>query len=123
MKKLIEIGSNVLPYVLLIALGSWVTYGWMSARNEIDNQKWEIATLQKDLDYALYSLEQEKKWQKEREEFRKELDKQFKDFDSKLLSYTKPLKVIKDERNKSGVNNSLSPDVSRVLKDFNQGKN
>lgn len=118
MKKLFEIGSVLLPYVLLIVFGAWLTYGYMSQKQEISNLKWDLATMENRANAAEYNLEQEKKYQKEREEFRKELDVMFGNWKKEVESYTKQLEKIKDERNKSGVNNSLSEPVTRVLKDF-----
>ena len=123
MKKLIEMGSVLLPYVLLIGLGAWLAYGYMSQKQEISNLKWDLATMENRATAAEYNLEQEKKYQKEREDFRKELDTMFQELKQEVDSYTKQLEKIKDERNKSGVNNSLSEPVTRVLKDFTSNTN
>lgn len=123
MKKLIEVFGALLPYVLLIVLGAWLTYGYMSQKQEISNLKWDLATMENRANTAEYNLEQEKKYQKEREDFRKELDFMFSNWKKEVESYTKQLEKIKDERNKSGVNNSLSEPVTRVLKDFTSNTN
>ena len=123
MNKFITITRALLPYALLIALGAWLTYGFMSQKQEISNLKWDLATMENRATAAEYNLEQEKKYQQEREEFRKELDAMFSDWKEEVDSYTKQLEKIKDERNKSGVNNSLSEPVTRVLKDFTSNTN
>lgn len=123
MKKLIEVMGALLPYVLLIVLGAWLTYGYMAQKQEISNLKWDLATMENRANTAEYNLEQEKKYQKEREDFRKELDVMFSNWKKEVESYTKQLEKIKDERNKSGVNNSLSEPVTRVLKDFTSNTN
>lgn len=118
MKKIIEVFGALLPYFLLIVLGVWLTYGYMAQKQEISNLKWDLAIMENRANTAEYNLEQEKKYQKEREEFRKELDFMFSNWKKEMDSYTKQLEKIKDERNKSGVNNSLSVPVTRVLKEF-----
>lgn len=123
MKKLIEVVGGLLPYVLLIVLGVWLTYDYMNQKQEISSLKWDLATMENRATAAEYSLEQERKFQKEREEFRKELDVMFSEWKEQVDSYTKQLQRIKDERNKSGVNNSLSQPVVRVLKDFTSNTN
>ena len=123
MKKLIEMGIALLPYVLLVLLGAWLAYGYMSQKQEISRLKWDLAIMENRANTAEYNLEQEKKYQQEREEFKKELDIMFRELKQEVGSYTKQLEKIKDERNKSGVNNSLSEPVIRVLKDFTSNTN
>jgi hypothetical protein len=118
MNKFITIAGALLPYVLLIALGAWLTYGFMSQKQEISNLKWDLATMENRATSAEYNLEQEKKWQAKQREWRTELDALFLDLDGKLATYTKQLETIKDARIKSGTNNALSEPVTRVLKDF-----
>ena len=115
---------KALPYFLFLVLGVWLTSSYLSVKAELSNTKFELATMTNRATSAEYSLAQEQKFQKEREEFRAELDKKFKDFDASLSTYTQTLRGIANERNKSGVNNSLSAPVIGVLKQYtNTNKN
>ena len=115
---------RTLPYFLFLVLGVWLTHSYLSVKTELSNTKYELATMTNRATSAEYSLEQEKKFAKEREEFRAELDKKFKEFDASLSTYTQTLRGIANERNKSGVNNSLSAPVIGVLKQYtNTNKN
>lgn len=112
-----------LPYLLTLLLGIWGTQNYLSLKADLTKANFELATMTNRATSAEYALEQERKFQKEREEFRAELDKKFKEFDASLSSYTQTLRGIANERNKSGVNNSLSEPVVRVLKDFTSNTN
>ncbi len=113
----------LLPYFLFLVLGVWLTYSYLSVKYELSNTKFELATMTNRATSAEHSLEQEQKFQKEREEWRAELDNKFKEFDASLSSYTRQLRGVANERNKSGVSNSLSEPVVRVLKDFTNTTN
>ena len=124
MKALIIKALPFLPYFLFLLLVVWGTHNYLSLKAELTNTKYELATMTNRATSAEYSLEQEKKFAKEREEWRAELDKKFKEFDASLSSYTQTLRGIANERNKSGVNNSLSAPVIGVLKQYtNTSKN
>ena len=112
-----------LPYLLFLLLGVWGTQNYLSVKAELSNTKYELATMTNRATSAEYSLAQEQKWAKEREEWRAELDKKFKEFDASLSSYTQQLRGIANERNKSGVNNSLSAPVIGVLKQYTNTSN
>ena len=112
-----------LPYLLTLILGVWGTHNYLSLKASLTKTSFDLATMTNRATTAEYSLEQERKFQKEQEEFRTELDKKFKEFDKQLSSYTQTLRGIANERNKSGVNNSLSEPVVRVLKDFTSNTN
>lgn len=113
----------LLPYLVCIGIGGWLVYDNMNTKSELSDLKWNLAVMENRATTAEYSLEQERKYQKEREEFKKELELMFEDFDSQLAGYTKQLQAIKNERNKTGTNNSLSEPVTRVLKDFTNSTN
>lgn len=126
MKKLIEMGSvfaGSLPYVLLMALGAWFTYGYMSQRQEISNLRWDLAAMENRANTAEYNLEQEKKYQKEIEDFRKELNAIFLGLEKRAEYSTEQLEKIRDERSKNGIDDSLSEPVIGVLKDFTSNTN
>ena len=109
---------KALPYFLFLVLGVWLTQNYLSVKAELSNTKFELATMTNRATSAEYSLAQEQKFAKEREEWKQELDKKFKEFDASLSSYTQQLRGIANERNKSGVNNSLSAPVIGVLKQY-----
>lgn len=110
---------KALPILVLVALGFWFLQSYNNMRLEVSNTKWELATMTNRAESAEYSLAQEKKWQEERKKWNAELDLEIKRFKKQLDSYTTQLKDIENERTKSGVNNSLSEPVTRVLKQFN----
>lgn len=110
---------KVLPFLLLFGVGFWFLQQYNNMRLEVSNTKWELATMTNRAESAEYNLAQEKKWQEERKKWNAELDLELKKFKKQLDSYTTQLKDIENERNKSGVNNSLSEPVTRVLKQFN----
>lgn len=110
---------KVLPFLLLFGVGLWFLQQYNNMRLEVSNTKWELATMTNRAESAEYSLAQEKKWQEERKKWNAELDVEIKKFKKQLDSYTTQLKDIENERTKSGVNNSLSEPVTRVLKQFN----
>ncbi len=110
---------KALPILVLVALGFWFLQSYNNMRLEVSNTKWELATMTNRAESAEYSLAQEKKWQEERKKWNAELDLEIKKFKKQLDSYTTQLKDIENERTKSGVNNSLSEPVTRVLKQFN----
>ena len=110
---------KALPILVLVAIGFWFLQSYNNMRLEVSNTKWELATMTNRAESAEYNLAQEKKWQEERKKWNAELDVEIKKFKKQLDSYTTQLKGIEDERNKSGVNNSLSEPVTRVLKQFN----
>lgn len=112
-----------LPYLLCLVLGVWLTSSYLSVKAELSNTKFELANMTSRATSAEHSLAQEQKFQKEREEFRAELDKKFKEFDASLSSYTQQLRGIANERNKNGVNNSLSAPVIGVLKQYTNTSN
>lgn len=112
-----------LPYLLTLLLGIWGTHNYLSLKADLTKVSFDLATMTNRATTAEYALEQERKFQKEREEFKAELDKKFKALDERLNSYTQQLRGIANERNKSGVNNSLSEPVVRVLKDFTSNTN
>jgi len=112
-----------LPYLLFLLLGVWLTSSYLSAKSELSTTKYELATMTNRATSAEYALAQEQKFQKEREEWRAELEKKFKDFDASLSSYTQTLRGIANERSKSGVNNSLSEPVVGVLKQYTEDNN
>ena len=112
-----------LPYLLCLVLGVWLTQSYLSVKAELSNTKFELATMTNRATSAEYSLAQEQKFAKEREEFRAELDKKFKEFDKQLSTYTQTLRGIANERSKNGVNNSLSEPVVRVLKQYTEDSN
>lgn len=114
---------KALPILLLVAVGLWFLHSYNTMKTELSQAKWDLAGMTNRAESAEYNLAQEKKWQEEREAWKKELDAQFKEFDTKLLSYTQQLKGIKDERNKTGVNNALSEPVTRVLKQYTNTSN
>lgn len=113
---------DALPFVLMFSIGGWLVYDIMSTKNELSSVKWELATMTNRAESAEYNLEQEKKWQLERKKWNQELDSEMQKFKKQLDSYTTQLKDIENDRIKSGVNNSLSEPVTRVLKDFNSKK-
>lgn len=113
----------LLPYFLCLVVGVFLTYKYLNVKSELSDTRFELATMTNRATSAEYSLAQEQKFQKEREEWKQELEKKFKDFDSKLGSYTQTLKSIANERNKSGVNNSLSSPVIGVLKQYTEDSN
>lgn len=112
-----------LPYLLCLLLGVWGTQKYLSVKAELSNTNYELATMTNRATSAEYSLAQEQKFAKEREEFRAELDKKFRELDASLSSYTQTLRDIANERNKSGVNNSLSAPVIGVLKQYTNTSN
>ena len=113
-----------LPYLLTLLLGIWGTHNYLSLKADLTKVSFDLANMTNRATSAEYALEQERKFQKEREEFKAELDKKFKEFDASLSSYTQQLRGIANERNKSGVNNSLSAPVIGVLKQYtNTNKN
>ena len=112
-----------LPYFLCLVLGVWLTHSYLSVKAELSNTQFELTAMTNRATNAEYSLAQEQKFQKEREEFKAELDKKFKEFDASLSSYTQTLRGIANERNKSGVNNSLSAPVIGVLKQYTNTSN
>lgn len=112
-----------LPYLLTLILGVWGTHNYLSIKAELTKVSFDLATMTNRATTAEYSLEQERKFKEEQEKFRTELDKKFKEFDEQLSSYTQQLRGIASERNKSGVNNTLSEPVVRVLKDFTNTTN
>ena len=112
-----------LPYLLCLVLGVWLTHSYLSVKAELSNTQYDLATMTNRATSAEYSLAQEQKFQKEREEFKAELDKKFKALDASLSSYTQTLRGIANERNKSGVNNSLSAPVIGVLKQYTNTNN
>ena len=114
---------KLLPYFLCVALGLLFTYNYMSLKADLSNTKWELATMTNRATSAEYSLAQEQKFQKEREEFRAELERKFKEFDKQLSTYTQSLREIANERNKNGINNSLSSPVIGVLKQYTNTNN
>ena len=114
---------KALPYFLFLVLGVWLTSSYLSVKAELSNTKYELATMTNRATSAEYSLAQEQKFAKEREKFRAELDKKFKEFDASLSTYTQQLRGIANERNKSGVNNSLSAPVIGVLKQYTNTSN
>ena len=114
---------RALPYLLFLLLGVWLTSSYLSAKSELSTTKYELATMTNRATSAEYALAQEQKFQKEREEWRAELEKKFKDFDASLSSYTQTLRGIANERSKSGVNNSLSVPVVGVLKQYTEDNN
>ena len=108
--------------VLWVSLGlvlTWFLYSYMTLSNELSNRNWELAVSQSKLESAEYSIQQMKLYEQQRKDWNKELDTMTAKFKKELDSYTLTLKGIADERNKNGVNNSLSEPVARVLKDFN----
>ena len=97
----------------------WFLYSYSALSNELSNAKWELATTQSKLDSAEYNIKMMKQYEQERKDWNKELDTMTAKFKKELAGYSLTLKGIADERNKNGVNNSLSEPVTRVLKDFN----
>ena len=73
---------KALPYFLFLVLGVWLTHNYLSVKAELSNTKFELANMTNRATSAEYSLEQEQKFAKEREEWRAELDKKFKEFDA-----------------------------------------
>lgn len=114
-----KITFSGLLWVSLALVLLWFLHSYSALSNELSNAKWQVATLTNERDSALYNLEQMKKYEQERKDWNKELDTMTAKFKKELDSYTLTLKGIADERNKNGVNNSLSEPVSRVLKQFN----
>ena len=111
--------------VLWVSLGlvlTWFLYSYMTLSNELSNRNWELAVSQSKLESAEYSIQQMKLYEQQRKDWNKELDTMTAKFKKELDSYTLTLKGIADERNKNGVNNSLSEPVTRVLKQFNTTK-
>lgn len=111
--------------VLWVSLGlvlTWFLYSYMTLSNELSNRNWELAVSQSKLESANYSIQQMKLYEQQRKDWNKELDTMTAKFKKELDSYTLTLKGIADERNKNGVNNSLSEPVTRVLKQFNTTK-
>lgn len=111
--------------VLWVSLGlalTWFLYSYMTLSNELSNRNWELAVSQSKLESAEYSIQQMKLYEQQRKDWNAELDTMTAKFKKELDSYTLTLKGIADERNKNGVNNSLSEPVTRVLKQFNTTK-
>lgn len=97
----------------------WFLYSYMTLSNELSNRNWELAVTQSKLESAEYSIKQMKLYEQQRKDWNKELDTMTAKFKKELDGYSLTLKGIANERNKNGVNNSLSEPVTRVLKDFN----
>ena len=97
----------------------WFVYSYSALSNDLSNAKWEVATLTNERDSARYTIEMMQKYETQRKEWNAELDTMTAKFKKALDGYSLTLKGIADERNKNGVNNSLSEPVTRVLKDFN----
>lgn len=110
--------SGVLYTGLALVL-LWFLYSYSALSNELSNAKWELATTQSKLDSAEYNIKMMKQYEQERKDWNTELDAMTQKFKKALDGYSLTLKGIADERNKNGVNNSLSEPVTRVLKDFN----
>ena len=108
--------------VLWVSLGlalTWFLYSYMTLSNELSNRNWELAVTTSKLESAQYNIEQMKLYEQQRKDWNAELDAMTAKFKKQLDGYSLTLKGIANERNKNGVNNSLSEPVTRVLKDFN----
>lgn len=108
--------------VLYVGLGLvllWFLYSYTALSNDLSDAKWNVATLTNERDSARYTIEQMKLYEQQRKDWNKELDTMTAKFKKELDGYSLTLKGIANDRNKNGVNNSLSEPVTRVLKDFN----
>lgn len=97
----------------------WFLYSYMTLSNELSNRNWELAVATSKLESAQYSIQQMKLYEQQRKDWNAELDTMTAKFKKELAGYSLTLKGIANDRNKNGVNNSLSEPVTRVLKDFN----
>lgn len=97
----------------------WFLYSYMTLSNELSNRNWELAVATSKLESAQYSIQQMKLYEQQRKDWNAELDTMTAKFKKELAGYSLTLKGIANDRNKNGVNNSLSEPVARVLKDFN----
>lgn len=111
--------KTILPY-FLIALVSIGSIGYVLHLHTTNKQlQWELVTEQNKASSLAYELEKEREWQAREREWQLQMNKRFDELNTQLSSYTKQLKEIENERNEAGISNSLSPDVTRVLKSFN----
>lgn len=100
----------------------WFLYSYTALSNDLSNANWELAVTQSKLQSAEYSIKQMKLYEQQRKDWNAELDSMSAKFKKELDGYSLTLKGIANERNKNGVNNSLSEPVTRVLKEFNATK-
>lgn len=112
---------KLIPYTIVLLVGVYLSYSFNTTT--IRELKNENLQLQVKLESSESSLVQERKFQKERELFNKELQLRFDNIHKQLNTYNTQLRVIKDARIKDGVNDSLSDDVTRVLQDFQSNTN
>ena len=97
----------------------WFLYSYTALSNDLSNRNWELALTKDKLESAQYSIQQMKLYEQQRKDWNAELDTMTAKFKKELAGYSLTLKGIANDRNKNGVNNSLSEPVTRVLKDFN----
>ena len=97
----------------------WFLYSYTALSNDLSNRNWELALTKDKLESAQYSIQQMKLYEQQRKDWNAELDTMTAKFKKELAGYSLTLKGIANDRNKNGVNNSLSEPVARVLKDFN----
>lgn len=111
--------KTLLPY-LLTALVSVGGLGYVLHLHSTNKQlQWELTTEQSKASSLAYDLEREREWQAKEREWQLQMNQRFEELNTEVSSYTKQLKEIENERSEAGVSNSLSPDVTRVLKSFN----
>lgn len=110
---------TLLPY-LLTALVSIGGLGYVLHLHSTNKQlQWELTTEQSKSSSLSYELAKEREWQAKEREWQLQMNQRFEELNTEISSYTKQLKEIENERSEAGVSNSLSSDVTRVLKSFN----
>lgn len=111
--------KTLLPY-LLTALVSVGGLGYVLHLHSTNKQlQWELNTTTREREELSYELEKEREWQAKEREWQLQMNKRFEELNTQVRSYTKQLKEIENERSEAGISNSLSDDVTRVLKSFN----
>lgn len=109
----------LLPY-LLTALVSIGGLGYVLHLHSTNKQlQWKLTTEQNKSSSLTYELEKEREWQAKEREWQLQMNKRFEELNNQVRSYTKQLREIENERSEAGISNSLSDDVTRVLKSFN----
>ena len=111
--------KKALPYLLALVVGGVGVGYWYNLKTSVASLQWELVTEKNRTSSLAYELEKEREWQAKEREWQLQMNQRFEELNTEVSSYTKQLKEIENERSEAGISNSLSDDVTRVLKSFN----
>lgn len=117
----LNIIKALLPYIASILVVVVITAHYFNMKHSIDSLTWNLEKVTLQAEVAQEHLQKELEWREKDLAWKREWSKTVAQMKREVDERISTLREISYERESSGVNNSLSVPVTRVLKQYTEG--